>query len=185
MPTDILPSTPHAPPRFDARLADIGLPLTPEENVLAYVEVDLDEHLRFSPGCIAVTERRLLARAPGSDAWRSWDYRPGFALRHFDHAGVGTLELCDETARLAAWRYTLGQNVAALQVLDQFERRLESLRSGRPVRLPEENVCPHCKAVLETGQDECPICTRAIHTPPSTWTLLRLWRFAKPYRGQL
>ncbi|MDD5250351.1 MAG: ABC transporter ATP-binding protein, partial [Rhodocyclaceae bacterium] len=75
--------------------------------------------------------------------------------------------------------------VAALQVLDQFERRLESLRSGRPVRLPEENVCPRCKAVLETGQDECPICTRAIHTPPSTWTLLRLWRFAKPYRGQL
>jgi ATP-binding cassette subfamily B protein len=24
-----------------------------------------------------------------------------------------------------------------------------------------------------------------VHTPPSTWTLLRLWRFARPYRGQL
>ena len=24
-----------------------------------------------------------------------------------------------------------------------------------------------------------------VHTPPSTWTLFRLWRFAKPYRGQL
>jgi ATP-binding cassette subfamily B protein len=24
-----------------------------------------------------------------------------------------------------------------------------------------------------------------LHTPPSTWTLFRLWRFAKPYHGQL
>jgi ATP-binding cassette subfamily B protein len=24
-----------------------------------------------------------------------------------------------------------------------------------------------------------------VHTPPSTWTLFRLWRFAKPYRGEL
>jgi ATP-binding cassette subfamily B protein len=24
-----------------------------------------------------------------------------------------------------------------------------------------------------------------VHTPPSTWTLFRLWRFARPYRGQL
>jgi ATP-binding cassette subfamily B protein len=24
-----------------------------------------------------------------------------------------------------------------------------------------------------------------LHTPPSTWTLFRLWRFARPYHGQL
>jgi ATP-binding cassette subfamily B protein len=29
------------------------------------------------------------------------------------------------------------------------------------------------------------MCTKVVHTPPSTWTLFRLWRFAKPYRGQL
>ena len=28
-------------------------------------------------------------------------------------------------------------------------------------------------------------CHRELHTPPSTWVLLRLWRFAKPYQGQL
>ncbi|MGD9788825.1 MAG: ABC transporter ATP-binding protein, partial [Sulfuricellaceae bacterium] len=34
-------------------------------------------------------------------------------------------------------------------------------------------------------QDECPVCNNEIHTPPSTWTLFRLWRFAKPYNKQL
>ena len=46
-------------------------------------------------------------------------------------------------------------------------------------------VCPSCKAPLEPDQEECPVCTKVVHTPPSTWTLLRLWRFAQPYRGQL
>ncbi|HEX8963727.1 MAG TPA: ABC transporter ATP-binding protein [Rhodocyclaceae bacterium] len=155
------------------------------ENVLAHVEVDLDADLRFSRGLVAVTERRLLARAARAGTWQSWDLRPGLKLRHFDHAGVGTLELCDENSRLAAWRYTLGCNVAALQVLDHAERRLESLRTGAPLREREDNLCPQCKAVLEPGQEECPICSREIHTPPSTWTLLRLWRFAKPYKGPL
>ena len=183
MHTDISPLS-HLP-LPESRRAELANRLDPEENVLAWVEVDLDAHLRFAAGFVVVTDRRLLERAPGSSEWRTWDHRPGLALRHFDHAGVGTLELCDETARLTAWRYTLGQNVAALQVLDQFDRRIESLRSGRPPRPREENVCPQCKAVLEPGQDECPICTREIHAPPSTWTLLRLWRFARPYRGQL
>ncbi|HEX8989229.1 MAG TPA: ABC transporter ATP-binding protein [Rhodocyclaceae bacterium] len=165
--------------------AELQTQLASGENVLAHAEVDLDGGLRFARGLLAITERRLLARDPGGDAWRSWDLRAGLTLRHFDHAGVGTLELCDEHARLASWRYTLGQNVAALQVLDHAERRLESLATGAPVRLREDNVCPQCKAPLEPGQDECPICTRELHTPPSTWTLLRLWRFARPYRGQL
>jgi ATP-binding cassette subfamily B protein len=183
MHTDILPSTRLAlPGNWGAELAVL---LTTEENALAAVEVDLDANLNFSSGLVVVTERRLLARPAGGGAWSSWDYRPGLVLRHFDHAGVGTLELCDQAMRLGAWRYTLGQNVAALQVLDEFERRLESHCSGQPPRPPEENVCPQCKAVLDPGQEECPICTREIHTPPSTWTLFRLWRFAKPYRGQL
>ncbi|MFZ2220207.1 MAG: ABC transporter ATP-binding protein, partial [Rhodoferax sp.] len=45
--------------------------------------------------------------------------------------------------------------------------------------------CPSCKAPLAPDQEECPICTKVLHTPPSTWTLFRLWRFAKPYKGQL
>ncbi len=185
MPNEISPLSPLAPARFDAVPAELETQLASGENVLAHVEVDLDAGLRFARGLLAVTERRLLARDPGSEAWRSWDLRAGLSLRHSDHAGVGTLELCDEVSRLASWRYTLGRNVAALQVLDHAERRLESLSTGRPVRVREENLCPQCKTALEPGQEECPICSREIHAPPSTWTLLRLWRFARPYRGAL
>ena len=155
------------------------------ENVLSSVEVDLDAKLHFTKGMIVVTERRLLARAPGETQWRDWSYRPGLALKHHDHAGVGHLELQDEQGRLAVWRFTLGQNLLALRLIDQFRERLESHVSGAPALQAEQNVCPSCKAPLAPDQEECPICTKVLHTPPSTMTLFRLWRFALPYRGQL
>jgi ATP-binding cassette subfamily B protein len=134
---------------------------------------------------VVITNRRLIARAPDDKEWKQYSYRPGLALRHHDHAGVGHLELVDEQGRLAAWRFTLGQNLHAIRVLDAFREQLESHLSGRPVHVAEQNICPSCKAPLEPDQDECPICTKVLYTPPSTWTLFRLWRFAKPYGGQL
>ena len=159
--------------------------MTGGESILAWLEVDLDTRLRFSPGVLAVTERRLLARGPEDTAWRDWAHREGLVLRHHDHAGVGTLELHDAEARLACWRYTLGQNIAALRLIDEFDRQLASHISGRPAAHEDEALCPTCKAHLEPDQEECPVCAKEIHTPPSTWTLFRLWRFARPYRGQL
>jgi ATP-binding cassette subfamily B protein len=155
------------------------------ENVRAALEVDLDERLYFAQGLVLVTNRRLLSRAPGQSDWRAWDYRPGLSLKHHDHAGVGHLELVDEHGLLADWRFTLGQNLQAIRVYDQFRLHLESERTGQPVVQADGDVCQSCKAPLEPEQDECPICTKVIHTPPTTGTLLRLWRFARPYRGQL
>ena len=162
--------------------------LQPGESLLAWVETDLDAQLHFRPGMIVLTDARLLAcdtSRQGQRDWQTWPLLAGLTLRHFDHAGVGTLELDNATGRLASWRFTLGRNVDAVRLLDAFERRIESIETGRPPRPREENVCQQCKAVLEPGQEECPICSREIHIPPSTWTLLRLWRFARPYRGQL
>ncbi|PWF47985.1 cyanophycin metabolism-associated ABC transporter [Massilia glaciei] len=164
---------------------EVGKNLASGENVLSSIEVDLDARLRFTKGLIVVTGRGLRARAPGEADWREWRYRPGLALVHHDHAGVGHLELFDGQGRLAAWRFTLGQNLQAIRLADQFREQLESHLTGRPVHVPEQQVCPSCKAPLAPDQDECPICTKVIHTPPSTWTLFRLWRFAHPYRGQL
>lgn len=106
-------------------------------------------------------------------------------MTHHDHAGVGHLELFDDHGRLASWRFTLGQNLHAIRVLEQFVERLDSHLTGQPVLEAEQEVCPSCKAPLEPEQEECPICAKVLHTPPSTWTLFRLWRFAHPYRGQL
>jgi len=132
-----------------------------------------------------VTSRRLLSRAPGETAWRDWNFRPGLEMRHHDHAGVGHLELVDQQGLLASWRFTLGQNLHAIRVADAFADQIKSVETGLPVIPPEQHTCPSCKAPLEPNQEECPICAKVVHTPPSTWTLLRLWRFARPYKIQL
>ena len=165
--------------------AEAQTQLQPHENVQAVLEVDLDTKLRFVRGLLVATDRRLFGRLPGEAVWRSWDYRPGLALSHHDHAGVGHLELFDGQGLLASWRFTLGQNLQAIRLVEQFRLYLKSRVTGQAVVQPEGHYCPSCKAPLDPELDECPICTRAIHTPPSTWTLLRLWRFAKPYQGQL
>ena len=182
IPSNALLSAPALPEQWRA---DVEKKLAPGENVLSAVEVDLDARLRFVKGIVLVTGRRLLACAPGETGLREWSYRPGLQLTHHDHAGVGHLVLVDEHGLLAEWRFTLGQNLQAIRVLDQFRDQLASYLSGHPVHAPEQDVCPSCKAPLEPDQEDCPICTKVLYTAPSTWTLFRLWRFASPYRGQL
>ena len=166
-------------------LGEIASTLTVTENILAWLELDLDTRLQFSQGLVVVTNERILARTMAGETWDSWTFHAGLTLVHHDHAGVGTLELRDAQARLANWRYTLGRSVAALRVIAEFERQLACQVSGQPVEHEAAAVCPNCKAAIEPGQDECALCAREMHVPPSTWTLFRLWRFAKPYRNQL
>ena len=155
------------------------------ENVLAVLEVDLSTRLHFTAGLVLLTNLRLLTVDKVGGSWQSWPLQHGLALRHHDHAGVGHLDLVDTNALLCTWRFTLGCNLQALRLVDQFQAQLESAVSGRPLAQALTQVCPSCKAPLESDQEECPVCTKVVHTPPSTWTLFRLWRFAKPYRGQL
>lgn len=156
--------------------------LAVEENVLATLEVDLDARLRFKKGLIVVTNCRLLAKNAGDSQWQAWAFAENLTLSHHDHAGVGHLELLSEQGSLAHWRFTLGQNLQAIRLMDQFKEQLHGHLHGVPVQVNEQATCPSCKAVLEPDQEECPVCTKVIHTPPSTWTLFRLWRFARPYR---
>ena len=182
IPSSLALATSSVPDRWQS---DVAKQLAPGENVLGSVEVDLDAKLHFSKGLVLVTNRRLLARAPGEAQWRDWAHQGGRELRHHDHAGVGHLELVDDQGLLAAWRFTLGQNLHAMRVADQFRDQVRSVATGVPVQPADQHTCPTCKAPLEPDQDDCPICEKVLHTPPSTWTLFRLWRFAKPYKGQL
>ncbi|NDI85845.1 cyanophycin metabolism-associated ABC transporter [Undibacterium crateris] len=155
------------------------------ENVQSAFEVDLDNKLHFVKGLIVVTDQAILSRPAGETEWKRWAFEPGLQLKHYDHAGVGHLQLTNQQGLLASWRFTLGQNLHAIRLLDHFKEQLDSFVTGQPVQRAEQNTCPSCKAVLEADQEECPVCTKVIYTPPSTWTLLRLWRFARPYRLQL
>ena len=153
--------------------------------MLATLPVDLDAALRFGSGLLALTDRRLLACEPGSTQWREWPLTPELSLRHSDHGGVGTLELATAHERLAFWRFTLSSDVLAMRLLKMFEQRQAQLAGQGSDEHEEPDTCPTCHAPLPPDSDECPACARELHTPPSTWVLLRLGRFARPYRGQL
>lgn len=165
--------------------ADLRAMLAPQENVLAALQVDLSAALRFGQGWVVVTSERLLAldpdASPGTTQWRGWPLGEGLALRLHDHGGVGSLELHDPDARLALWRFTLSHHAEALRLVQRFEQH--STRGAVPQ--DEEPACPVCHAPLPPDTDECPACARAQPPQTSTWVLLRLWRFARPYKNQL
>ncbi|MFN3304171.1 MAG: ABC transporter ATP-binding protein [Roseateles sp.] len=142
------------------------------ENVVAVLEVDLDAQGRFGQGLIALTNSRLLAFEPATGSWGEFPLALGQSLRLSDHGGLAFLELCDAQRRLARWRFTLACNPAAVRFVDAFERELQRL-SGQVVREDDE---AGEDADFDFGETSA---------PPSTWVLLRLWRFAKPYQGQL
>jgi len=168
------------------------------ENVLCTLAVDLNIQLHYEPGLVALTNQRLLAFSQAS-GWAAWSLltpagapAPSLRLRHFDHAGVGTLELHGDDARLASWRFTLGNNLQALRLVRLFAQQragspggAAALPGSGPAQDTDLAVCPECDLPLPPDSEECPACARDLHTPPSTWVLLRLWRFAHPYRGQL
>lgn len=163
----------------------VAAQLRPGESVCAALELDLDAHMQFQPGLLLATDQRLLGFASADAPAQAWDYRPDLQLSHHDHAGVGHLRLRDAGGLLQSWRFTLGRNMQALRLVDQFSARRSSAVTGIPLVPSTQALCPSCKAPMEHDAEECPVCTKAVHTPPSTWTLLRLWQFAQPYRGQL
>ncbi|WP_345060665.1 ABC transporter ATP-binding protein [Acidovorax lacteus] len=166
--------------------ASLRAALASDENVLAALAVDLSASLQFAAGAVVVTSKRLLACEPGGTQWQGWDLSAALSLRLLDHGGVGTLELHSPDARLALWRFTLGAHAQALRLVQRFEQQCERQASGRQYTAVEEDpACPVCHTPLPPDTEECPACARQQAPQTSTWVLLRLWRFARPYRKQL
>jgi ATP-binding cassette subfamily B protein len=158
------------------------------ENALATLSVDLDQHLRIADeGGLVLTDRRLLA-LDAQGRVQEWLLEPGHTLRHQDHAGVGCIELLSPQRRLALWRFTMAQGAPSRAFLGAFEQ-LQARQSGQGQPSDDEpNACPRCGAALPPeglDAEDCLACHSRQTAPPSTWVLLRLWRFARPYRMQL
>lgn len=177
------------PPQIDnqARLQAL---LAPQENVQEALVVDLSHDLRFSPSSLVLTDTRLLAPdgTTSAPAAQSWPLRPDLQLRMSDHAGVGTLELHDGQQRLALWRFTLQHQAQALRLQLRFAALCAALGTDQwhAVRTPTPTpCCPDCGQTLPPDSDECPACARQPQEKSSTWVLLRVGRFARPYKGQL
>ncbi len=155
-----------------------NVPLLPGERVMVRLETDLDERLHFARGELVLTSERLLsasASGPASAALpavQTWPLSPSLSLSHTDHAGVGTLMIVDGSVVQAGFRFTLGQNLQAIKLHKAFE----ALQSNENVVADE----PDEEDDGELGEHEVAVS----HGSP-TASLFRLWRFARPYRGQL
>lgn len=161
--------------------------LNDHESVIAVLELDLNEQLHFAKGLVCLTNQGVIACKEQSATWSRWPFTEDLKLQLHDHAGVANLELLCKTGRLASWRFTLAQNPLANRLLQHFQIELAKSLGKFNADLAENTqpLCPTCWVPLPPDQDECPACSSENLTPPSTWTLLRLWRFAKPYKGQL
>ena len=170
------------------------------ENVLAWLEVDLNDELRFKKILVILTDQRVISTDDAQKSWNFYPLSPDLNLRVMDHAGVGTLALQQGARRLAAWRFTLGLEAAVLRWKLRFENQQaqsasflgKSLQGSDDAVLVEPGVgalrhvlCPICQNVVDEADEECPVCLEKEQAPPSTWTLFKLWRFARPYQWQL
>ena len=156
---------------------------------IAWIELDLNDTLRFSSGLLILTQDRLVALVEGDQAHRpaAWPITESMRLLFSDHQGVGAFELIDRGARCALWRTRIGgRSRQAARLIEAFEGCLSCLRKGEAMaQAPTVFLCEKCQSPLDPAEEECAECARRDLKPPSTWTLLRLWRFAHPYRVQL
>ena len=175
------------------------------ENVLAWLEVDLNDELIFKKTLVILTDQRVISVDEAQNSWNFWALSPDLTLRVVDHAGVGTLALHQGGLRLRAWRFTLGFEAAVLRWKLGFENHLAGQAQtssffGQSLRPPSAGaddwaepgvgqmrhvLCPVCQNVVDALDEECAVCLEKGQAPTSTWTLLKLWRFAKPYQWQL
>jgi ATP-binding cassette subfamily B protein len=164
------------------------------EAIKAVVRIDLDERLHAAAALVAVTASQVLAlQSPAGGSVqahqvRTWSLQPGMTMLLHDHAGVGTLELMLGSQRLAVWRFTLAVNLAAQRLAKQFAAAVAALEPAAPQALPAASPAGTTQtATVPEGDDadEVPSFAAEAEQPPSTWTLLRLWRFARPYKWQL
>ncbi|MDP3166109.1 MAG: ABC transporter transmembrane domain-containing protein, partial [Hydrogenophaga sp.] len=146
--------------------------------------LDLDEQGHFAAGELLLTPSELV-QVPAQGGRQAWPLESTLRLQHTDLAGVATLDLLDDSGLRARWRFTLAQNPAALRLVRQFDQAIARLQGGA-APIPEAGQrCPSCQSPLSPDSEECEVCARQLAEIPSTWVLLRLWRFARPYRWKL
>ena len=159
------------------------------ETMHGWLEINLDNRLHFQKSLLVITDQRLLHIEPqvldSLPQAVEFQYSTNFKLKYHDHAGVGKIELFEQDKRVAYWFLTLENNTAALRFVKQFAQQITSLVTGQAISIEPTEPCPKCQFPMTADQDECPQCSRTLDAPPSTWTLFRLWRFAKPYQWQL
>ena len=186
MKPEISYSSSAVPSNWHSALAAFESPVKSLDAILAWVQLDLDGDMRFEKSLLCLTQQGLL----WTDAkqFESWPMALGAQLIHGDHAGVGHLKLESSESLLRIWYFTLGVNPQVLRLQGAFKQLACGEKLGETVDLVSEYdqlVCPVCLSPKLANSDICPTCDPDDDKPPSTWTLFKLWRFARPYKKEL
>ncbi len=158
--------------RTDEPLALDGVTamLQPGERVAVVVRTDLDSRLRYAPGLVALTDRRLLSLGGGADEpAREWPLDQVQRVTAYDRGGVGRLEALGASGLLARWYYTVGRARDAIALADAFVE----VKAGT-------------RAEFEATEAEAESPEAQAQEPEAkAGTLWRLRRFARPHLGWL
>jgi ATP-binding cassette subfamily B protein len=185
MKPEIFLTAPPLPTHWASALEAPQSPAKDANSILAWVELDLDGEMRFEKSLLCLVPTGLF----WTDGTRSefWPISSGAHLSHGDHAGVGHLKLESEASLLRLWYFTLAVNPQVLRLQSGFKRLIQGDQAAKEPEASEydKQVCPVCLSPKPANSDACPTCDPEEDAPPSTWTLFKLWRFARPYKKQL
>ncbi len=169
--------------------------LDPGESFITWFEPDLDLTLKYAPSLVALTDRRVLAfewhpgEKPASapipvppKLLQQWEIQAGFALSSRENAGVGRLELANDSGPVSSWRYTVARAAGARRIAD----RLDSLHAGLLPQVTAKTSstafteCSVCGAPMREGETICGECGASVSQKP-VWSLFRLLHVARKY----
>lgn len=185
MKLEIPPSTSSLPAHWVGNLR-IHSPDLVVDSVFAWLEIDLDGEMRFTKSLLCLTPAGLLWT--NGEQSELWPMQAGAQLLHGDHAGVGHLKLEMDDRLQRTWYFTLAVNPQALRLQSGFKQILRGDQVGSiasEVSEYDQQVCPACLNPKPANTNDCPTCGPEEDAPPSTWTLFKLWRFARPYKKEL
>ena len=166
---------------------------TSAKRLLAVVEIDLNQTLHFEKTLLRLWSADELGATIGITQTSSdgseqhWEIDTDCYLRLNDHAGVGHLSLYSESGLIQTWHFTLAINALISQFRDGFAQRKDLAKDALVMESNSEliNICPACQSPIPVNQTTCIVCDPETEVPPSTLTLFKLWRFAKPYKKDL
>lgn len=179
-------SSTSLPSYWAGKLMTPQSPLKSLDELVAWVELDLNDAMGFANSLLLMTQQDLIWT--DGQRFESWPIHHGAQLLHGDHAGVGHLKLETTNSLLRIWHFTLGVNPQVLRLQTAFKQISRGDSQGdatEEVSEYDQQVCPVCLSSMPANADICPTCDPEDDKPPSTWTLFKLWRFAKPYKKDL
>ena len=148
--------------------------LKPQENIIAMLKYDLDNHLQFTDGIIVITNQRLFCKQSSSSAYNDFQLKPGLRPRLQDKSKTPYLDLYDSKELVARWYFTKGQLKKARIF---YELLLKELNNNQPI--PTATTSQTTTPLL---MEEQSIMEEEELVKAKTSALFRLGRFVKPYR---